>query len=374
MELIGFFVAVAAFIGLALLWKKMSSDNQLREKMQQEVAGEITEKIVALDSYLKANAQNLNAQVANVQQELGVRFVSEFATLNKTTRDELSSMRFELHQVQDATTKNLTEITGQIGARLDGAAKVINDVKTNLGSLSQATLEIKEVGASVAKLDEILRAPKLRGGMGEAILGDMLKQVLPADNFVLQYRMPSTSEVADAIVKTSTGIVAIDSKFPLENFRKATEAQNDEMRSAALKSFYRDVKNRGDEIASKYIVPADGTFDFALMFIPAENVFATAMQDHATCEYLASKKVFPVSPMSIYVYLQTILIGLRALRVEENAQKILNGLQSMSNDFTKLDEYVGKVVKQATFARDNATELVPIVSQITARVKAMVQQ
>jgi DNA recombination protein RmuC len=254
-------------------------------------------------------------------------------------------MRTSLHQISEQVNQQLNSVTQQlqtqtssVGNRLDNAAKVIGDVQKNLGQLGQATQEIKELGQSVSKLEELLRAPKLRGGLGELLLEDLLKQVLPSEHFEMQYKFKN-GQTVDAIIKTSEGIVPVDSKFPLENFRKFYETSNENEKKLFQKSFLSDVKKYIEAIAGKYILPDEGTFPFALMYIPAENIYYEVIikEEGAEVYQLAlSKNVVPVSPNSFYAYLQVIALGLRGLKIEQSAKQILNTLGRLQGDIGKV--------------------------------------
>jgi DNA recombination protein RmuC len=215
-----------------------------------------------------------------------------------------------------------------------------------LGELREKAGQIHEVGRAAADLVNILRAPKLRGGMGELFLGDLLAQILPSKVFELQHRFKS-GEAVDAAIRIGDKCVPVDSKFPLENFRRIFDAQSDADRIAARRQFVRDVRKHVDDIASKYILPDEGTYDFALMYVPAENVYyetiikeepSASREDHELFNYALDKRVVPVSPNSLYVYLQTILFGLRGMEVGERAQEILTTLQRLRGDVDKLQE------------------------------------
>jgi DNA recombination protein RmuC len=244
----------------------------------------------------------------------------------------------QLRGITDQVNRQLQASSGEISKRLDNAARVIGDVQKNIGELSEASRRIFEVGKDIATLQEILQPPKLRGGLGEQFLGELLSQILPPEFFTLQYQFPSGERV-DAVVKLGERLVPIDSKFPLDNFKRIIECKTEEERKTYQKAFYRDVRKHIDDIAGKYIMPQEGTYDFALLYIPAENVYyETITKDEAFGEekgilnYALKKKVIPVSPNSFFAYLQVIVLGLRGLKIEKDAQRILDSLASLNKE------------------------------------------
>jgi DNA recombination protein RmuC len=249
------------------------------------------------------------------------------------------------------STEVLQQTQHSLGERLDNAARVVGNVQKSLGSLEEANRRIYEVGKDIASLQEILRAPKLRGGLGEFFLGDLLSQILPAGHFTLQHAFRSGERV-DAVIKLGGSLVPVDSKFPLENFKRIFDGATDEEKNKAKRSFVTDVKKHIDAIATKYILPDEGTYDFALMYVPAENVYyETIIKDDAMgsekslSTYALTKRVIPVSPNSFYAYLQAILLGLKGMKIEERAKEIIQYLSRLESDFTKFrDDFdlVGK--------------------------------
>ena len=296
-----------------------------------------------------------NSQMLLMQQQLdslrgelskSAQVMSE--SLSRNLKDSTDTLFQGLKNTTDIVNQQLTSVaqqmqsqTSNVGTRLDSAARVIGEVQKNLGELGKATQEIKELGQSVSKLEEMLRAPKLRGGLGELLLEDLLKQVIPSDHFETQYKFKN-GQLVDAAIKTAGGIVPIDSKFPLENFRKFMEAQTDSEKKAYQKTFISDVKKHIDSIASKYILPDEGTFDFALMYIPAENVYyETIIKDDtfdgiSLQDYAMNKNVVPVSPNSFYAHLRVIVLGLKGLQIEKNAKDIINNLSRLQGEIGKV--------------------------------------
>ena len=268
----------------------------------------------------------------------------------------------QLRGITEQVNRQLLDSSGEISKRLDNAARVIGDVKKNIGELSEASKQIFEVGKNIATLQEILQPPKLRGGLGEQFLGELLSQVLPPQFFTLQYMFVSGERV-DAVVRLGERIVPIDSKFPLDNFRRIIGCKTEEEKKTHQKAFYRDVKKHIDDIASKYIVPNEGTYDFALLYIPAENVYYETItkddsfgEEKGILNYALKKKVILVSPILFFAYLQVIVLGLKGLQIEKDAQKILVLLTSLKKDLGGFQEDFQLVGKHITNAMNKYEE------------------
>ena len=333
---------------LVLIWLVLQSQKRTTDPtiplLQQEVLslrGQLTEA-------MQRNQETVNQQLGQVTNQLNTQ-------LGQVT----SQVNARLGQV----TEQLQKSTGDLNTRLDNAARVVSEVSKGLGGLSEATKKVYDVGKDIASLQEILRSPKLRGGLGELFLGDLLSQILPPAHFTLQHRFKS-GEAVDAVIRLGRNLVPVDAKFPLENFRRVIEVSSEEERKASKRKFISDVKKHIDAIAGKYILPDEGTFDFALMYIPAENVYYELIikdeaidMDKGLLNYSFAKRVIPVSPNSFYAYLQTILLGLKGMHIEERAQEILTGLARLSGDFDRFRadfEVVGKHITNLKSKYDEA--------------------
>jgi DNA recombination protein RmuC len=252
-------------------------------------------------------------------------------------QNQVNALGAQVTQALDTSRQSMDE-------RLDHATRVIQGVSQQLGQLDASSRRMIEIGKDISSLQDILRAPKLRGSLSELFLGDLLSQILPADHYRMQYSFHS-GEIVDAVIVLKAGMVPVDAKFPLENFKRIVQTGNDDERRAGKKTFIKDVKNHIDAIAAKYIHADEGTFDFALMYIPAENVYyETILKDEEFSgemplfDYALRKRVIPVSPNSFYAYLQTILLGLKGLRVEESARGMLNQLSSLGREFERFED------------------------------------
>lgn len=327
METVGLvLLALAVLLGWGALgwWLIQRLRSLLGESRDDESLLLIQQQIDQLRGQL---GQSLDRHAQLMQQELG----QILGHVNDRLREN---------------TETFQQVQQGLGERLDNAARVVGQVQKTLGGLEEANRKIFEVGKDIASLQEILRAPKARGGLGEFFLEDLLAQILPPDHFSIQHSF-KTGEKVDAAIRLGPLLVPVDSKFPLENFIRTLESTTEEDRARAKRQFAADVRKHIDTIAGKYILPDEGTYDFALMYIPAENVYyEVIVKDEALGEknlnqYALSKRVIPVSPSSFYAYLQAIVLGLRGLRIEERAKDIIQYLNRLQGDFLKFrDDFV----------------------------------
>jgi DNA recombination protein RmuC len=257
--------------------------------------------------------------------------------ISSQVNQQLSSLTKELNERLKETALALQDTHKTVGERLDSATRVFGDVQKSLGRLEETHKEIREISKDISSLQDLLRAPKFRGEMGETLLGKLLEDVLPKENIKLQHRFKS-GDIADAVIVIGQNLISIDAKFPLENFKKASEVNSEDERKGYYRVFMRDVKGRIDEVASKYILPDEGTFDFALMYIPAEAVYYQIAKDDELGAYAKSKKVIFVSPNTFYAYLQAILYGLKGVNIQRNIHKILAELGRVQLDFKRFEE------------------------------------
>lgn len=272
----------------------------------------------------------MQQQIDNLRLQMSENFNSFTQQLNERLKENI--------QILQSSSQN-------IGERLDNATRTFAEMQHHLGEISQANQQIYEIAKDISSFQDIFRAPKVRGSFGELILSDLLRQILPADFYTLQYQFKS-GETVDAVIRLAGGLVPVDAKFPLENFRKLTESQTDEERKMQHKKFVNDVKVHIDGIATKYILPDEGTFNFALMYIPAENIYyETIIKDESLgtesksiSDYAITKKVIPVSPNSFYAYLQAIVLGLKGFQIEKNVREIIDYLTRLEADFSRFKE------------------------------------
>jgi len=249
-------------------------------------------------------------------------------------QQQIGQLTQNINQQLQSMSSQFRKTTGDIGGTL-------GDVKKDLGKMEVITREVLDKAKNISNLENLLRAPKFRGGFGELFLGDLLGQILPPAYFNLQHKFKS-GEMVDAIIHIGDNIVPIDAKFPLENFQKYASEENTKEKEDLRKKFVADVKKHIGEISKKYILPDEGTFDFALMYIPAENIYyETILKDENLGEERSiftsalKKRVIPVSPNSFYAYLQVIVQGLKGLQIEKSAREIFQRLTRLQGDLTR---------------------------------------
>lgn len=245
---------------------------------------------------------------------------------------------------------SLQKNTQSLNERLDNAARVIGLVQKNIGEMS-------EIGRGMQELQEFLKSPKLRGNIGEQILNELLSQMLPKHSFNLQYSFKSGVTV-DAAIRTGNGIIPIDSKFPLENFRKLMSAKDDLDRKTFNKLFITDVKKHIDDISKKYILTDEGTVDFALMYIPSEAVYYEIVNNADLYDYSADKRVLPVSPTTFYAFIRSILVSFEGQKIEAQAKKILQTIRAVQKDYTKVEDNMSVLNKHLTNAYNQMSNVI----------------
>ena len=266
-----------------------------------------------------------------------------------------------LDGMEDSLARRLGELDGRVDSRLEGldsrllstqksAGETAERISERLGHLGSATAQMLQRASDLARLEQALRPPKARGGVGELLLENLLRDCLPASAYRLQHTF-KTGERVDAVVKVDR-LVPVDAKFPLENFERLAAAESEAEKDLHARAFARDVRAQVDSIAVKYIRPAEGTYDFALMYLPSESVYYELVcgKTGELSAYARSKRVFPVSPTTLHAYMQVILLGLRGMQIERHAQDVMAYCAQLAKDFERFRsefDVVGKHIGNA---------------------------
>lgn len=268
----------------------------------------------------------------------------------------------ELLEYLKTTNTRLNEQSKTFNERLDNAAKVISAVQRNLGEMS-------EVGKGIRNLQEFLQSPKLRGGLGEEVLKEMIGQTFPKNAFHLQYAFKSGVKV-DAVLKTEAGLMCIDSKFPMENFNLMFKGETESQRIKAKKDFTSDVKKHIEDIAKKYILPEEGTMDFALMYIPSEAVYYEAVNISELINFSRKMRVYPVSPNTLYAHLQVLLLSFEGKEMEVKSREVFKILRGMQKDYSKVEDNLSILQKHLNNAYNTMANVFSAFSTLGRKISS----
>ena len=292
-------------------------------------------------------------QTALVIVLLALVVVAAIAWLTRFLRTELAALRADsgtqlternvevdrrLLALQETVDRRLAELDTKVDRRLESASQTTAKIHEQLGKVGASTTEMLERAKDLARLEQALRPPKARGGFGELLLENLLRDRLPPAAFDLQYGF-SGGERVDAVVRVGQ-LIPVDSKFPLDNYSRLVETEDEAERQLYEKAFARDVRGHIDAIASTYIRPAEGTYDFAFMYIPVEAVYyeLACGKTGALLQYAHDKRVFPVSPTTFVAYLQVIVLGMRGMQIEQHAHEVMSYVAALQKDFGRFKD------------------------------------
>lgn len=290
-----------------------------------------------------------------------IYFLNKKSSANDSLTQWLSSMQKSLDATNQNITANLQNSTTAMNQRLDKAAQIIGEVGKEVGQMA-------EIGRSMKDLQDFLRSPKLRGNIGEQVLKDLISQMFPKQSYQLQYTFHS-GETVDAVIKTANGLIPIDSKFPMENFKKLMSSPSDSEKEPAKKDFARDVKKHITDIAKKYILTNEGTIDYALMYIPSEPVYYEIMSNNPElADYAHNLRILPVSPSTFYAYLRAILMSFEGQKIASEAKQILQSLRAIQTDATKFNVNLNLLSRHLTNAYNTMSSVTNSFTQLSQKL------
>ena len=285
--------------------------------------------------------------------------------LSRTTVDHRKEVQEQLNRMQDKMSHGLTQSHTSMQQQFAATSKIVQDVTTKLTELDKTNKQVLDFSSQLQNLQNILKNPKQRGVLGEYWLETLLSNVLPKESYKMQHHVgdeegTGAKLIADAAIFVRNQVIAIDAKFSLENYNRMMKEQDADKRTKLEKALKADIKMRIDE-TSKYIRPEFNTMNFAFMFIPAEGVYynllnaevGSGINSQSLVEYAFAKHVMIVSPTSFYAYLQTVLLGMRELQLEESTQQIIKRVGELGKHFRSYKDYhermgknLGTVVNQ----------------------------
>lgn len=333
-------IAVVIVVAFLVLWLLLQASQNRKKEAEARARMEQVQRDV---QSLAGQTQNFGQQIGQLGQNLAKSLEGVTGALQKGVTDSASIAA----QAQTA-----------MAGELKNSRETLVQIQQQLGAVQQAG---QQMSLATQTLHNILGGAKSRGALGEVVLEGLLKDAMPKERYKLQYKF-STGEAVDAVIFLRDRLLSIDSKFPLDAFRRmseaaaaSTSAHNSGLVEEARRAFVTAVKGHADSIAKKYLLPGEGTLEIALMFVPSENVYYELLMtsDNKLVpldEYCRSKNVIAVSPNTLYAHLQVILMGLRGMQIEENAKQLhasLAGLQKQLENFADPFGKLGTHLKNA---------------------------
>ena len=278
----------------------------------------------------------------------------------------MSELRVEVQRTLGATEQQFVTQTG-------ATQRSLTDLSRQLGTLSEQSARVGDLAKDIGSLQDLLRAPKARGGFGELMLERLLQDCLPATAYSVQYTYRDGSRV-DAIVRYGTRIVPIDSKFPSESYTQIAGARDDADRRSRRRSFLQQVRRHVDSVG-RYVSPQDGTIDYAFMYLPSEAIYYELTVHDASPDepdilaYCAAHHVIPASPNTLLAYLQVVALGIRGLAMQERTRDLQQGIAQVRREFERFVELHDQLGKHL----DNATKKFDETERALARASGAIE-
>lgn len=275
----------------------------------------------------------MQKELQNLRETMDKRMGETTEKMYESVQEQFTQSQRAIREINEQMIKHLTEVT------------------KGVTEANEAGKQIFTVAEGLKDLEKVLKHQKQRGSLGEASLQLALENMLPATAYKLQYQFPD-GDVVDAVVMTKDGLIPVDAKFSLDNYRRLVDETDDSRKEDLEKEFKNDLKKRIDETA-KYIRPKDGTLPFAFMYIPAEAIYydllvneigAVKVNTRSLIDYAyTDKNVIIVSPTTFAAYLQSVLYGFRAFKIEESAKQISKQVEALSRHLAAYDDYFKKL-------------------------------
>lgn len=309
--------------------------------------------LVARQQTLRKETMDLNRDVQTVLSSHLQAVSSQLTQATQTVVNQLGQVNSSLQSGLASSGELVSKAQAAVASELRNSQEVLSRVGKQLGEIQQAG---RDLSNATQTLQTVLSGAKTRGSLGEIALEALLADALPSSAYEAQYRF-STGAIVDAVVHCGDKMIAVDSKFPLEGYRRLVDSGEE-----ARKEFCQAVRKHAESIAEKYILQDEGTLDVALMFVPSEGVYyELLMSSDAKLgrldDYCRSKGIFAVSPNTLHAYLSAILMGLKGMQVAENARHLLaelSGFQVQLESFAKAYETLGGHLRRAQQCHEEA--------------------
>ena len=359
--LAGVAVAIlAALIWVIVLLTRLAGPATAAKAMEEQLARSLEEKH-------RAMLTDLHGGLAQQSDRLTSRLSEELTQTRETLHKLQLSLAANLGETTDKLNakidQRLEQISGKVNERLDEGFKKTNDTFVNvmqrLATIDEAQKKIETLTGSVVSLQELLGDKKSRGAFGEVQLEALVRNILPPAAFEMQYTLSNGTRVDCALrLPAPTGLVCVDSKFPLENYhRMLAPGTNDMERAMAQRQFRADVKKHVDDIAKKYILPNE-TSDGAVMFVPAEAVFAEIHAYHSeVVDHANSRRVWIVSPTTLMAVLNTARAVLKDVETRKQIHVIKEALARLAVEFSRFDERMKELARHIRQAGEDVEKI-----------------
>ncbi|MGX5174624.1 DNA recombination protein RmuC [Aliikangiella sp. IMCC44653] len=348
------------------------------EKLKRATLQSMSEGHLTLTTHLNQFSKQSNEALMRFQSETQSQFDHKISqglsllnqNLDKSIKQQNEQLKQSLNFLTESTDKRLREISGQVEKRLtegfEKTTQTFQDVLQRLALIDDAQKKITELSSNVMSLQEVLNDKRSRGAFGEVQLQSLISNTMPDSHYKMQYKL-SNGKIADCMLELPepSGRIAIDAKFPLESYRKMTDVQlSDIERASCRKQFSKDIKKHIFDISGKYILPPE-TGDGAVMFIPAESVFAEIHGSHPELVELAyQKKVWLVSPTTLMAILTTASSVIKDEQTRQQVHIIKQHLGALATDFgrfqTRMDnlaKHIGQVSKDVEQVHVSASKI-----------------
>jgi DNA recombination protein RmuC len=364
--------------GLNKLGDRLNASSQeSSERLRTAVAQELAQTREAMQALQSAQTASLAQTRENVIEKLHTTLAeqgkAEQALIQATMRNATMQLTASIESLSKVVDTRLEEISGKVTERLDEGFKKTNDtfvrVMERLATIDKAQEKIDGLTTNVVSLQALLGDKRSRGAFGEVQLEGLIRNVMPNGTYEMQYSLPNGTRVDCALfLPEPTGMVAVDSKFPLENYHRIYESGvTDAEKITAQRQFKADVKKHVDDIASKYII-ADLTSDGAVMFIPAEAVFAEIHANHRDIvDYAMAKNVWVVSPTTLMAVLNTARAVLKDVETRKQVHIIKEELGKLGKEFGRFDTRMKKLADHIRLAHEDALDVQTTSQKISRR-------
>jgi DNA recombination protein RmuC len=342
------------------------------ERLRTAVGEELRVTRDALNA-LQAKQDELRSEIlTQMLERLAEQGRADQKLIQDSFRNATQHLASSVESLAKTVDGRLEQIGGKVSERLDEGFKKTNDtfvsVMARLATIDEAQKKIDGLTTNVVSLQELLGDKRSRGAFGEVQLEGLVRNILPPQAYQMQYTLPNGSR-ADCVLMLPepTGMVAVDSKFPLENYHRMFDAPSAADKLLAEKQFKADIKKHVDDISSKYILP-EVTSDGAVMFVPAEAVFAEIHGHHPeVVEYAMNKRVWVVSPTTLMAVLNTARAVMKDVETRQQVHIIQDELGKLGKDFGRFDERMKKLADNIRRAHEEAGQVEISSRKITQR-------